>query len=121
MQSVATLLDKYPGAVKELARKAQELILNTLQDITETVDAPAKMIAYGYGPKYADSIYTIILSQKGIKIGFYKGASLPDPERLLTGTGKVHKYVDVKNPEDIENAAVKKLLKEAYKAYQQRK
>ena len=118
--TIATLLDKYPDAVKELAFGAQELMLANLPGIEETVDTPAKMLAYGYGSRYADSICTVILSQKGIKIGFYKGTELPDPKELLQGSGKVHKYVQINKTEDLKNPALKTLLKAALKAYKAR-
>lgn len=118
--TIATLLDKYPDAIKELAFDAQRLLLATLPGVEETVDLPAKMLAYGYGSKYADSICTIILSQKGIKIGFYKGTELPDPKGLLEGSGKVHKYVQINKPEDTKNPALKALLLEALNAYKAR-
>jgi hypothetical protein len=88
-----------------------------LKDIQETTDVKANIIGYGYGPRYKDSICVIIPSKKGIKLGFYKGAELPDPEKLLTGTGKVHKYVEIKSSEVIKSKGVKNLLKEAVKAY----
>lgn len=49
---------------------------------------PAKMIAYCYGKKYAETVATIIPSKKGIKLSFYKGIDLPDPHHLPEGTEK---------------------------------
>jgi hypothetical protein len=56
-----------------------------------------------------------------MKLGFYKGSQLPDPAGILKGTGKVHKYVEIKSVGDIALPALRKLLEEALKAYEARK
>lgn len=61
-----------------------------------------------------------MLSKKGVKLGFYKGSELRDPEHLLTGSGKVHRYVAINSQEDIDNAALLNLLDEAVRAHQKR-
>ncbi len=91
-----------------------------LPGIIEQIDLPAKMIAYCYGQKYIEMICTIIPSRKGIKLGFYKGADLPDPQHLLQGTGKISRYVEIKAGEKINSKAVTELLKNALAAYEER-
>lgn len=95
----------------------REVILATLPEIKERVDLSAKMIAYCYGQKYAELICVIIPSKKGLKLGFNRGASLPDPNGILKGTGKISRYIELKKTEDIHDPAVKELLKEGLKLY----
>ncbi|RYD58977.1 MAG: DUF1801 domain-containing protein [Sphingobacteriales bacterium] len=116
-----SLLSAYPAHVQELVELLRTFIKARIKGIEETPDLPAKIIGYGFSNEYIDSICTIILSQKGIKLGFYKGTLLPDPAGLLEGTGKVHKYVAIKSATDIENPALEKLLLDAYDAYLERK
>ena len=85
------------------------------------MDATANIISFNYGKGYKNIICVILLSKKGIKLGFYKGSELPDPEKLLTGTGKVHRFVEIKSVRDINSPALKHLLKEAVTAYTIRK
>jgi hypothetical protein len=111
------LLDNYPPHVQHLTHCAHNFLMQVLPDVSEIVDAPAKVIGYGYGSGYKDTICTIILSQKGIKIGLYKGIELPDPAMLLKGTGKVHKYVEIKSEKELQIPAIKVLLENAYHNY----
>jgi hypothetical protein len=60
------------------------------------------------------------MSKKGVKLGFYKGGELPDPRHLLTGSGKVHKYVEIKSGQDISNPALQDLLEQAIQAHRKR-
>ena len=82
---------------------------------------PAKMIAYSYGPKYADMICTLIPSKKGLKLGFYKGNELPDPDNILEGSGKISRYVQIKDEDQVKSPAIKELLWNALEAYKKRK
>jgi hypothetical protein len=122
MQSkVEQILMKYDESISSLGLHLREFLLSQLDGFTEIPDLSANIIAYGYGTGYIDMVCTIIPSKKGIKLGFYKGSELPDPESLLTGSGKVHRYVEIKSEKDIRSRAIKQLVKEAIKSWKKRK
>lgn len=110
-------LAHYDEQIVHNALELHEVILATLPEITEQVDLSAKMIAYCYGQKYAELICVIIPSKKGLKLGFNRGSSLPNPTGILKGTGKISRYIEIKKTEDIHDPAVKVLLKEGLKLY----
>jgi hypothetical protein len=114
---ISIFLNIYDEAIKSNALELRQIIKSLFPDIHEELDVAARIIAYGFGPKYSDNICTIIPSKTGLKLGFYKGTELPDPKCLLQGTGKVHKYVLIKNETDIQSKELNALLKEAFKAY----
>ncbi|HUR66227.1 MAG TPA: DUF1801 domain-containing protein [Chitinophagaceae bacterium] len=118
---IEEILSNYDEPVASLALQVRNFLLKELKNITEIPDPAAKMIAYGYGPGYTDMICTILLSKREVKLGFYKGSELPDPASLLTGTGKVHRFVEIKTAQDLKNPALEKLIGEARKAYEKRK
>ncbi len=113
-------LGQYDNEIAQNVMKLREIISELLPGVKEQVDLPAKMIAYIYGRKYTDMICTIIPSKTGIKLGFYKGAELPDPQNLLEGTGKISRHVQLKSLEQIESPAVKSLIENALVAYKLR-
>ena len=113
-------LSNYSEEVFTNALKLREVLFANLPNIIEQIDIPAKMIAYCYGQKYIEMICTIIPSKKGLKLGFYKGVDLPDPDRLLEGTGKISRYVEIKSEEQINSPALKKLIASAFVAYKAR-
>jgi hypothetical protein len=118
--NIDTFLSQYSDEVYTNALKLREVLLANLPGITEQLDLPARMIAYVYGQKYIEMICTVFPSKKGLKLGFYRGVDLPDPDALLEGNGKVSRYVEIKDEKMIKSAAVKKLLKEALKMYKKR-
>ena len=113
-------LSQYGEEIFTRALKLRQLVLKTLPGVTEQLDIPARMVAYVYGPRYADMVCTIIPSKKGLKLGFYKGNELPDPDGLLEGTGKISRYVVIDSDKQAGSVALKKLLKVALDAYKKR-
>ena len=45
-----------------------------------------------------------------VNLGFFQGSSLPDPDRLLDGTGKALRHVRLLSPEDAVAPAVRDLI-----------
>ena len=118
---VDELLLKYDKSVSSLGLQLREFLLAQLEGCIEMPDQAANIIGYGYGTGYIDLVCTIIPSKKGIKLGFNRGSELPDPGKLLTGSGKVHRYVEIKSETDIRSTAIKELIREAVKAWKIRK
>ena len=52
--------------------------------------------------------------------GIYRGTELPDPNKLMEGTGKPHRYVKVRSAGDLKKPGLKPLLKAAVKAARKR-
>ena len=119
-KKIDEFLSGYSEEIFTNALKLREMLFENLPGIIEQLDIPAKMIAYCYGQKYAEMICTIIPSKKGLKLGFYKGADLPDPDNLLEGTGKISRYVEIRSGEQIKFPALKKLIESALVAYKKR-
>jgi hypothetical protein len=113
LNNVESFLAAYPPQVQEIAEAARGFLNEVLPGAEESVDESARLLAYSYGPGYKGLVCTLIMSQKGVKLGINKGAELPDPEKLLEGSGKVHKYVQLRRAADLEQAGLRELLEEA--------
>lgn len=49
-----------------------------------------------------------------VNVGFFQGASLPDPERMLQGTGKFMRHVKLRPGEPTNPTALRTLIETAY-------
>jgi hypothetical protein len=49
-----------------------------------------------------------------VNVGFFQGAALPDPERLLQGAGKSMRHVKLKPGAPTSTAALRRLIETAY-------
>jgi hypothetical protein len=50
-----------------------------------------------------------------VNVGFFLGAELADPERLLEGTGKFMRHVKLRPDSEIDATALTKLIETAYR------
>jgi len=119
-KTINDFLSAYSEEVFTNTLKLREVLFANLPEIIEQLDLPAKMIAYCYSQKYAELICTIIPSKKGLKLGFNRGTELPDPGKLLEGTGKISRYVEIRSGEQISSTALKELIESALTAYTKR-
>ena len=91
--------------------RLRELVLAADPDTTEQPRPGDNALSYGVGPQKMKQGYIYISPQRGyVNLGFYKGASLPDPDGLLEGTGKALRHVKIRTLEDAKRPAVLALI-----------
>ena len=111
---------QYKPEIQKLIHAARGTLRVAFRGATETADLRAHLLGYSYGPGYKGTVVTLILSKTGVKIGIPYGSSLPDPAHLLTGEGKVHRHVAIKNPAELRAPELKVLLQNALRAWETR-
>jgi len=114
------LLARYPADVQALALEATRLIRRLLPDAEENADLSAGLISFGYGPGYKGMVCTLILSKSGVKLGLVRGSELNDPHGLLAGSGKVHRYIQMKSAADLRRPGVSALIRATHAAWRKR-
>ncbi len=117
--SFEEFISSYPQVIAEKAILTRELVLSTIAQVDEEIDLSARIVGYSLGKGYKNTLCTIIPSQNSLKLGFYKGFELIDPECMLTGSGKVHKHVVITNLYG-QRTYIKYLLNEAFKMWKNR-
>lgn len=113
VQELQQFLSAYPPRTRENILSAREAVLENLPGVFETIDIPAKLLAYSFGNAYKDMICVLIPSRKDAKLSFSKGAQLADSFPQLTGNGKLTRFVSLHDP-SVDATLVKKLLKAAF-------
>lgn len=119
-QNITFFLEKFEGGIIQMIHRLRTIVKKNLPDLTETVDVPAKMIAYSYGTRYTDMICCIFPSKKGAKLSFYNGVNLPDPENILEGSAKTTRYLNYKTAGNISEKVIEDFLKHALHMYRKR-
>ena len=116
-RTVKELLAPYPREVQSLARATRALMMDVLPKVKETVDSSGPYITYGYAPGYTGVVSYITVSQTGVKLGVARGTSLPDPKKLLKGSGKANRHVMIKTADDLEMPGLRQLIRAALAAW----
>jgi hypothetical protein len=107
----------YNPQVQELAWKLREVILSVMSNSVEQLDVSANLIGYGTDRTYKGLICGITLHKAHVNLMFAKGTSIPDPEGLLTGTGKQARHVKIQDMQEIDTPGIRALLDAAMKLH----
>ncbi len=101
-EKVSQYIEEQNLPQKEICRRLREIILKTFPTIKEEMK-------WGV-PNYGDLYYFVALKTH-VNLGFSIKNLSNDEIKLLEGTGKTMRHVKVKNPEDLEQKKIVKLLK----------
>lgn len=96
------------------AEAIRRLVRRLHPDVVEVVWPHQGTVGWGVGPKKMSEHYAYLAVHAGhVNLGFYRGASLPDPSGLLGGPGKSMRHVKIDEPRAVERPEVEALLREA--------
>lgn len=102
-QEVIVLFSDLRQYILELHPDSNELLYHT----------HALTAVFSISEKLSDAFCMLPIYTNHLNLGFNKGTRLTDPSKLLTGTGKLIRHIDVKKPSDYRTPKVTELIKEA--------
>ena len=107
--TVGAWLEKQPRELGSIARQWFEHMRKCGSDVREVMHdgcptACVEDAAFGY----------VAVFRAHANVGFFRGAELPDPRRLLQGTGKRMRHVKIRPGLDLDSAALEALIDAAY-------
>ena len=95
--------------MKPVAQALHQFILETAPELKGSL----KWGAPSYGA--TGNVCYIMAHKKHLNFGFYEGGLLPDPEKLLEGTGAKMRHIKVRAGDDIRQEAFRALIREGVK------
>ena len=110
MNDIETFLSHYSVEMHALVLQARAVILSVMPGALEQADPSANLIGYGMDRTYKGLVCGIIIYKTYINLMFAQGASLPDPDGLLRGTGKRARHIRIERAEDLSAPGVRALL-----------
>ena len=73
----------------------------------------ALVIGYGATERASEFIFSIAIYPKWVNLFFAQGAGIPDPQKLLKGSGTAIRHIRLDSPSLLDDPAVRALMKEA--------
>jgi len=107
--AVDAWLQARPGELGDIAREWFEVMRKCGDEVRELVHDGCPVACLGDAPFGYVNVFT-----SHVNVGFFHGAALPDPARLLQGTGKRMRHVKLKPGAAIDAAALRSLIDAAY-------
>lgn len=93
--------------VVTICKRLRKMIKQVDPETVETVRLGDNAATYGVGPKKMTDGYAYVMPlREYVNLGFYQGASLPDPFALLEGTGKALRHIKIRTPAEAASPAL---------------
>src|SRR6201985_1125058 len=102
-------MKEHAGELGAIAHQWFEVMRKCGDEVRELLHDGCPVACLGDAPFGYVNVFTA-----HVNVGFYQGASLPDPARLLQGEGKRMRHVKLKPQTGIDTAALNQLIADAW-------
>lgn len=111
-KQLAAFLARYDPVIAAKARAAIAYLRNRLPNATELVYDNYNALAIGFGPseRASEAILSLAIYPRWINLFFLQGASLPDPQRILRGSGTRVRHIVLNDAKEMRLPAVEALI-----------
>lgn len=102
-------MKKHPRELGSIARQWFEVMRKCSDEVRELMHDGCPVACLGDAPFAYVNVFT-----SHVNVGFFHGAALPDPARLLQGSGKCMRHVKLKPGTPVNTAALSSLIAAAW-------
>jgi hypothetical protein len=112
---VAGFIAKFDPKIARLIRSARSALRKRFPTANELVYDNYNFFVIGYSSteRPSDCIVSLAANAKGIGLSFYYGSSLPDPDKLLQGSGTQNRFIRLESAAMLAQPAVERLIQAA--------
>ena len=116
-KQVAGFIAKFDPAVAKLTRAARAELRKRFPTAIELVYDNYNALAIGYSSteRTSDVLFSLAVYARGVNLYFMYGRSLPDPQKLLQGSGSQGAFIRLDDLSVLDQPGVKALLAAAAK------
>ena len=107
--AIAAWMLQHAGELGAIARQWFEVMRNCGDEVRELLHDGCPVACLGDAPFGYVNVFT-----SHVNVGFFHGSSLPDPSRLLQGTGKSMRHVKLRPETATNRAGLRRLIETAY-------
>ena len=109
---LGSFIDKFAPEDQKLIRAVRAAVRKRVPTANELVWDNYNFFVIGYSPteRPADSVVSIAARANGVGLCFIHGAALPDPKKLLLGSGKQTRFIRVESAHVLSHPDVEALV-----------
>jgi Domain of unknown function (DU1801) len=105
-------IDKFAPEHQALIGAMRKALRKRIPTANELVYDNYNFFVIGYSPteRPSDSVFSIAAAANGVGLSFYRGATLPDPQRILLGSGAQNRFLRFESAKTLALPAVAALI-----------
>ncbi|HEX6661876.1 MAG TPA: DUF1801 domain-containing protein [Sphingomicrobium sp.] len=110
-----SFIDKFTPEVAALTRSLLEKMKARVPGAAILVYDNYNALAIGFGPteKAGPAVFSLAVMPRWVTLCFLYGAGLPDPHRLLNGSGSRVRHIRLHTTDEFDNPHIQELIGEA--------
>jgi hypothetical protein len=111
-EQLKTFIDKFEPKNQALIRALRRTLRKRLPTANELVWDNYNFFVIGYSSteRPSDSIVSIAAGASGVGLAFYRGSTLPDPHKILLGSGSQNRFIRLESEEVLSRLEVDALI-----------
>ena len=111
-RQLAAFIRKFSPVEQRLIRAVRKALRTRFPTANELVYDNYNFFVIGYSPteRPSDAIVSMAARANGVGLCFIHGAKLPDPNKILLGSGNQTRFIRIDSPEIFERPEVKALV-----------
>ena len=111
-QQLEGFIDKFDSKNAALIRSVRKALRKRLPTANELVYDNYNFFVIGYSSteRPSDCIVSVAAAANGVGLAFYYGATLPDPHKLLLGSGSQNRFIRLASAATLARPEVEELI-----------
>ncbi|HEY7096784.1 MAG TPA: DUF1801 domain-containing protein [Terriglobales bacterium] len=111
-KQLSSFIGKFDPKHQSVIRTCRKALRELLPTANEIVYDNYNFFVIGYTPteRPSDTIVSLAAASNGVGLSFYHGATLPDPHKILLGSGKQNRFIRLETPKVLSRSEVKALI-----------
>lgn len=109
---IAGFIAKFTPEIAALTKAVLAKMRKRLPNAVEMVYDNYNFLVFGFGPteRPSEAIFSVAAYARGVGLCFIHGAKLPDPDKLLRGSGKQVRNIKLPTAATLDEPAVQSLI-----------
>ena len=111
-EELRAFIDKFEPKNQALIRAMRKVLRKRFPTANELVYDNYNFFVIGYcsSERPSDCIVSIAAGANGVGLSFYRGATLPDPHRILLGSGSQNRFIRMESAETLARPEIDELI-----------
>jgi hypothetical protein len=114
-KQLADLIAKFDPKIAKQIRSSRQVLRKRYPAANELVYDNYNFFVIGFSTtlRPSDCMFSLAANAKGVGLSFYYGSTLPDPHKILLGSGNQNRFIRLESAATLSQPEVKELLQAA--------
>jgi hypothetical protein len=114
-EQLAGFIAKFDSKIAAQIRSARQLLRNRCPTANELVYDNYNFFVIGYSTteRPSDCMFSLAANARGVGLAFYYGSTLPDPHKILLGSGNQNRFIRLETTATLSRPEVLDLMRAA--------